>query len=75
LSIRVIDIKPDATEWRFDVPESAFDGCDLAWLPWVHRHRVPQSCANHIVGSFHDAILFQFEDMFAPLLPGRLDRG
>ncbi|MGB7159650.1 MAG: glycosyltransferase [Tepidisphaeraceae bacterium] len=69
VAIRTIDIAPDGTDWRFDVSQMALDGCDLAWLPWIHRHRVAQSHAGRVVGSFHDAILFQFEAMFDGLLP------
>jgi glycosyltransferase involved in cell wall biosynthesis len=63
------DVEPVATAWRFDVPAAAFDGCDVAWLPWVHRHRLPRSLPARVVGSFHDAILFQFSHLFEGLLP------
>ena len=63
------DVAPVATAWRFDVPAAAFDDCDVAWLPWVHRHRLPPSLPSRVVGSFHDAILFQFSGLFEGLLP------
>jgi glycosyltransferase involved in cell wall biosynthesis len=63
------DVPPASTPWRFDIPESALDGCDLAWLPWIHRHRLPTTVSTKIVASFHDAILFQFSQLFEPLLP------
>jgi glycosyltransferase involved in cell wall biosynthesis len=73
-NIEFRDVPPAATPWRFDVPRAALDGCDVAWLPWVHRHRLPDAPPVPVVGSFHDAILFQFSHLFAHLLPaGSLD--
>lgn len=53
------DVPPGVSKggWRFDVPRAALDGCDVAWLPWVHRHRLPDGDVSHVVGSFHDAIM------------------
>lgn len=67
--IDYLDLTPASTPWRFDIPAQALEGCDLAWLPWIHRHRLPHTQATKIVASFHDAILFQFSHLFKPLLP------
>lgn len=48
---------PTTTAWRFDVPRAALGDCDVAWLPWVHRHRLPDGGVGAVVGSFHDAIM------------------
>lgn len=48
---------PSTTAWRFDVPRAALGDCDVAWLPWVHRHRLPDGAVGAVVGSFHDAIM------------------
>jgi glycosyltransferase involved in cell wall biosynthesis len=67
--IAYLDLPPAPTPWRLDIPSSALEGCDLAWLPWIHRHRLPHTEATKVVASFHDAILFQFKHLFEPLLP------
>ena len=54
-------------QFHFDVPEAAFDDCDLVWLPWLHRHRIPWSLQNKVIASLHDVILLEF--------PGILDEG
>jgi len=43
------------------VPGAVFDRCDVVWLPWLHGHRLPRSCACPVVGSFHDVISFQIK--------------
>src|SRR5688500_4393576 len=64
------DVAPAAPPaWRFDVPAAAFEGCDTAWLPWVHRHRLPGSLSAPVVVAFHAAIRFQFSHLFEGLLP------
>lgn len=49
--------------WRYDVSDSALQNCDVAWFPWLHRHRIPPSRSRIIVGSFHDAIMFLWPDL------------
>jgi glycosyltransferase involved in cell wall biosynthesis len=72
--IDYLDLAPTSTPWRFDIPAAALEDCDVVWLPWIHRHRLPHTHATKIVASFHDAILFQFSRLFGPLLPpGALD--
>lgn len=46
------------SRWYFEVPRSALDRCDVVWFPWMHRHRLPRDRGHHVVGSFHDAIVF-----------------
>lgn len=46
------------SQWHFDVPAAAVARCDVAWFPWMHRHRLPEGESRHLVGSFHDAIVF-----------------
>ena len=57
--VRFTDVPPRITAdgWRFDVDEATLGGCDVAWLPWVHRHRVADAYASRVVGSFHDTIV------------------
>jgi glycosyltransferase involved in cell wall biosynthesis len=45
-------------EWTVEVPPAAVEGCDVAWFPWVHNHRIPPAVAARAVGSFHDALWF-----------------
>ena len=52
-------------ERHFDVPKAAFRGCDVAWLPWVHQHRIPDSVAVKVIASFHDTILMM-ESLLEP---------
>lgn len=52
------DVAPSVADgWRYDVPGAALADCDVAWLPWVHRHRLPPGAGERVVGSFHDAIV------------------
>jgi len=51
------------TNWRYDVPDSALENCDVAWFPWAHRHRIPGPHSHHIVGSFHDVIIFLWPNL------------
>lgn len=46
------------SHWHFDVPAAAVEACDVAWFPWMHRHRIEGDRTRHLVGSFHDAIVF-----------------
>ena len=50
------------THTYYELPRAVFDGCDLVWLPWAHRHRVPASCAHRTLATLHDLILVQFEE-------------
>jgi glycosyltransferase involved in cell wall biosynthesis len=68
--IDFLDLPPAAsTPWRLDVAGSALEGCDLAWFPWIHRHRLTGPPTSRVTASFHDAILFQFSHLFTDLLP------
>jgi glycosyltransferase involved in cell wall biosynthesis len=46
--------------FHLEVPASALEECDLAWFPWIHRHRLPASYGARVVGSLHDVIAFDF---------------
>lgn len=46
------------SQWHFEVPAAAVNRCDVAWFPWLPRHRLPDSDLRPVVGSFHDAIVF-----------------
>ena len=50
------------TSW-YDVPDSALENCDVALFPWIHRHRIPGPGSSHVVGSFHDAIIFLWPNL------------
>jgi glycosyltransferase involved in cell wall biosynthesis len=54
-------------ERHFDVPEAAFRECDVAWLPWFHQHRIPDSVSVKVIASFHDTILMT-ESLLDPYL-------
>ena len=32
----------------FEVPLAAWAGCDVLWLPWIHRHRIPRTRPRHL---------------------------
>lgn len=51
------------TEWYHSVPNAALQGCDVAWLPWMHRHRIAATAGENVVASFHDATVLQFEGL------------
>jgi glycosyltransferase involved in cell wall biosynthesis len=70
----LLDLAPQVAPsgWRFDVPSSAIAGCDVAWLPWMPRHRLPDADVEHVLGSFHDAILLtdpELRRVHAEVLP------
>jgi glycosyltransferase involved in cell wall biosynthesis len=71
------DLPPGAADgWRFDVPAAALDDCAVVWLPWVHRHRLPDADVAHVVGSFHDAIMLAeptVRAIFARHLPDEME--
>ncbi len=46
--------------WPFEVPKAAFQDCDVVWLPWFHRHRLPRGFSRKVVASFHDTIMLEF---------------
>lgn len=46
--------------FHLDVPASALEGCDVAWFPWLHRHRFPRRLAGRVVGTLHDVITLDF---------------
>jgi glycosyltransferase involved in cell wall biosynthesis len=52
-------------QFHFEVPGAAFGDCELLWLPWLHRHRIPWSQQDRVVASLHDLTLLRF--------PGLLD--
>jgi glycosyltransferase involved in cell wall biosynthesis len=47
--------------FHYAIPEQALEGCDLAWIPWLHRHRIPWNHSRAVVASLHDLITIQFE--------------
>jgi glycosyltransferase involved in cell wall biosynthesis len=51
--------------FEYTVSRSALEDCDLAWFPWLHRHRIPWGLADRVVASLHDVIIIDFADMFA----------
>jgi glycosyltransferase involved in cell wall biosynthesis len=57
-------------EYHYEVPEAVFDGCDLVWLPWLSRHRIPWQYASKVVGTLHDVIILEFDTS----APARLQR-
>jgi glycosyltransferase involved in cell wall biosynthesis len=53
-------------QFHFDVPVRAFEGADVVWLPWLHRHRVPPGLARRCVASLHDVIALEFRGILSP---------
>jgi glycosyltransferase involved in cell wall biosynthesis len=51
-------------QFHFDVRAAALEDCDVAWLPWLHQHRIPWSRAGRVVASLHDVILIDFREYF-----------
>ena len=49
---------------RILVSPRALEDCDVAWFPWVHRHRLPRGPSRKVVGSIHDLIMIEFPDWF-----------
>lgn len=49
---------------RILVSRRALEDCDVAWFPWVHRHRIPRRLARKVVGSLHDLIMIEFPQWF-----------
>lgn len=43
-----------------DVSPAALEGCQVAWFPWLHRHRIPARLASGVVGTLHDVITLDF---------------
>jgi glycosyltransferase involved in cell wall biosynthesis len=41
-------------------------GGDAIWFPWTHRHRVVGGVPGNVVGSFHDAIMLERDDIVPP---------
>jgi glycosyltransferase involved in cell wall biosynthesis len=69
---RLLTVLPVGQERHFDVPEGAFQDCDVAWLPWFHQHRIPNCVAAKVVVSFHDTILMTeslVDPFFARFVP------
>lgn len=54
------------SRWYYDVPDSALQGYDVVWFPWLQRHRLPEGNGRRIVGSFHDTIVFSWPGLVAP---------
>ncbi len=52
-----------AGAWYYDVPETVVSGVDIVWFPWVHGHRMLGPLTPSVIGSFHDVIIFQFDDI------------
>jgi glycosyltransferase involved in cell wall biosynthesis len=50
--------------FEYTVGRPALEDCDLAWFPWLHRHRIPWDLADRVVASLHDVIIIDFPDMF-----------
>jgi glycosyltransferase involved in cell wall biosynthesis len=50
-------------QFHFAVPSEAAAGCDVLWLPWVHRHRLPPESGVPVVGSLHDVTMLEFPEL------------
>lgn len=71
-SLRVF--RDDATAYSvsggapFPLPEIIGNGADLIWLPWVHRHHIPDALLAKTVVTLHDLILVRHRDHIGSLL-------
>lgn len=57
--------------WTFNLPPKLFEGCDLVWLPWATRHRLPAlspDLESRVLTTFHDTILLDFHGLIPPHL-------
>jgi glycosyltransferase involved in cell wall biosynthesis len=43
-------------KWDWELPAAAFQDCDVVWLPFMSRHRIPSSFAHKVVASCHDLL-------------------
>lgn len=55
-----------AIPWHIEIPSALTADCDVAWLPWMHRHKIPESCRTTLVATFHDAISLRFPKILSP---------
>jgi glycosyltransferase involved in cell wall biosynthesis len=62
---RLLNAVLGTPDFHVEVPAAAVADCDLAWFPWLHRHRVPAECTDRVVATLHDCIGLEF--------PGVLD--
>ena len=51
-------------DFHYDVPEGAFEDCDLVWFPWLHRHRIPSARGAKAIASLRDLIFLQLPELF-----------
>jgi glycosyltransferase involved in cell wall biosynthesis len=47
-------------QFHYQVPDAALEGAEVAWFPWLHRHRIRWSLAHRCIGSLHDVISIDF---------------
>ncbi len=52
--------------FHFSVPPRVLDDCDLVWLPWMQRHRIPWHRSAKVVASLHDLIVIEWSRLFPP---------
>ncbi len=64
---RLINAVLRTPDFHFDVPGLAFEGCDVVWLPWMQRHRIPWDHADRVVATLHDLINVEFPGVVSPL--------
>ena len=57
VALRALDL---GAMWHYSLPPALAAGCDVLWLPWVHRHRLPARLAGRVVGSYHDDTFLDF---------------
>jgi glycosyltransferase involved in cell wall biosynthesis len=50
--------------FEYTVQRRVFDDCDMAWFPFLHRHRIPWDRADRVVASLHDVIIIDLPSMF-----------
>jgi glycosyltransferase involved in cell wall biosynthesis len=57
---RLLNAILGTADFHFDVPDVAFEGCDLVWFPWVHRHRATGKHPERTFATFHDCTSIDF---------------
>lgn len=55
---------PPLKDWNtggylgYVLDHAAVRDCDVAWFPWMHRHRIALTLADKVVATFHDGLMF-----------------
>ena len=51
-------------KWDWELPPAAFEACDVVWVPFMSRHRIPHNLAHKAVACCHDILTIEL-----PIIP------